>query len=125
MRTITRQDAIDGIRRAVLKLVDDDHSICQVAAEQGIMCKGFRRFTDDELAQRYDWLVKKKKPESREALEVLANRWQIARQLAEDERLACDVQMRDHDMCDGWDEFSNSRLARYYDELCHEAVEVR
>jgi hypothetical protein len=35
--------AIARLREALVKLTDDDHSLCQVAGERGIFCHGFRR----------------------------------------------------------------------------------
>lgn len=124
MRTISRQEAINAIRHEVLTLVDDDHSICEVAGRLGIMCKGFKQFDDEELAKRYDWIVKKRKPKTRAELEVLANRWQLTRQFVQNKELACDVQLEDRDACVGWDEFSNARLAKFYTQLLNESVEV-
>jgi hypothetical protein len=124
MRTLKREQAIGDIRRSLLALVDDEHSICQVATERNIFCRGFRRLSDAELARRYDWIVKRSGVTTRAELEQRANRWQLARQRAEDEELACDVQLHDRDTCIGWDEFSNERLELYYDELCGEHVHV-
>ncbi|MCK6551503.1 hypothetical protein L6R52_37045 [Myxococcota bacterium] len=125
MRTLVRGDAIADIRRELLRLVDDEHSVCEVAAEKGILCRGFRQFSDEELARRYDWISKRRHPKTREELETLANRWQLARQFVLDQRIACDVQLEDRDTCDGWDTFSNRMIERYYRELCGEDVTVR
>ena len=122
MMPMTRHDAIDGIRSAILGLVDDDHSMCEVAASLGIFCKGFRQFSDEELARRYGWIVKKRGPMTREVLEDLGSRWQLARQLVQNDQLSCDVQTREHDTCCGWDTFSNERLAEYYRTLIGEEV---
>jgi hypothetical protein len=35
--------AIARLREALVRLTDDDHSLCQVAGERGIFCHGFRR----------------------------------------------------------------------------------
>lgn len=124
MRTLTRKELIDEIRSEVLALVDDDHSICEVAGRLGIFCKGFRRFSDEELAKRYDWIVQIRRPSSREQLEDLADRWQIARQLVQNEALACDVQTKEHDTCRGWDEFDDAKLAELHASLSGETVAV-
>jgi hypothetical protein len=116
MLPITRNEAIFGIRRAVLALVDDDHSICEVAAKLGIFCGGFRRFSDEALVERYAWLASR--APDRPALEKLANRWQLAQQIACNAELACDVQTAAHDTCRGWDGFSDHELAGFYSELC-------
>lgn len=124
MIPMTRREAIDGIRRAVLELVDDDHSMCEVAERLGIFCRGFRQFTDEELDRRYRWITDKRGVEDRAELEDLANRWQLARQLVQDEKLSCDVQTREHDTCLGWDGFDNQTLAEYYAALYGEEVFV-
>lgn len=122
--TINRDQAITEIRSELLKLVDDEHSMCQVAGERNIFCRGFKQWTDEELAQRYDWIVEKHKAAGREELEDLANRWQLARQLVQDETLSCDVQCVERDQCMGWDTHSDQALARYYKELLHRDVVV-
>lgn len=122
MRTLTRPEAIEGIRGALLTMVDDEHSACQVAAENNIFCRGFRQYSDAELAERYDWLSKR--ASNREQLEDLANRWQLARQLVQDEELACDVQCVERDTCHGWDTHSDEALAKYYSQLFGEEVQV-
>jgi hypothetical protein len=122
MMPMTRRDAIDGIRSAILGLVDDDHSMCQVAARLGIFCKGFRQFSDEELERKYGWIIKERGPMTREALEDLANRWQLARQLVQNDQLSCDVQCREHDTCLGWDSFSNEQLTEHYKTLIGEEV---
>jgi hypothetical protein len=124
MRTIKRDDAIQDIRREVLKLVDDDHSICAVSSRLGIFCRGFSQFSDEELFRRFSWIAKRRDVKTRPALEVFANRWQLARQLVLNKELACDVQLADRDGCDGWDSFTNVKLGQFHKELCGEEVEV-
>lgn len=115
---ITRENAINWLRTALMRLVDDGNSICLVAAEKGIFCRGFRRYTDEELEQRYRWLTRKNPGASRPEIEDLANKWQLGRQLFDEVPLACDAQQREHDTCRGWDEFSNEDLTRF----CHEIL---
>ena len=78
--TIAREDAVNLLRAELLKLVDDESSICKVAAEKGIFCKGFQRYSDFELRKRYRWIARKDRRYTREEIEDLANRWQLARQ---------------------------------------------
>lgn len=124
MRTVKRDEAIKDIRRELLKLVDDDHSVCEVAGRLGIFCRGFRQFSDQELERRYDWIVKRRNVKSREELEAFANRWQLARQFVQNQKLACDVQLDERDTCDGWDTFTLAQLERFYKQLCSEEVHV-
>lgn len=122
--TISREEAIRRIRGALLSMVDEDHSLCQIAAQRGVFCQGFRRYSDQEFQQRYEWLVKRNPGLSRDQIEELANRWQLARQIVDEVPLACDAQQIEHDVCRGWDEFSNDELARYCRELTGTSVDV-
>lgn len=124
MKELTRDQAIEGLRRELMKLVDDDHSMCQVAARTGIMCRGFRQFSDEELAARYAWLVKRRGVSDRDEIERLANQWQVARQIVSDTSLSCDTQMREHDTCLGWDTYSDDQLREYYRQICGEEITI-
>ena len=119
--TLSRREAIDVLRRHLLELTDAEHSICLVASEHGIFCRGFRRFGEAEFRERYREVVARRGL-SRRQQEYLANSWQLARQLAENVALACDAQAIEHDTCRGWDDFTNVELARFLRELL--AVEV-
>jgi hypothetical protein len=124
VREVPRQAALTAIRKALLLLSDGEHSVCEIAAEKGIFCHGFKRYTDNQLRQRYAWLVRHDPSITREKLEEIADRWQIARQMVNDMPLACDVQRVEHDTCGGWDDFSDQDLARFYEELVGEKVVV-
>jgi hypothetical protein len=124
MRNLTRARAIEELRAALLTLVDDDHSFCEVAAREGIVCRGFRQFTDEELRERYEWIVRKHPSASRTELEKLANQWQLARQFVQNQSFACDVQAREHDTCGGWDDISNTMLIEALRKLRGEEVEI-
>ena len=52
MRTISRSQAISDLRCELLKLVDREHSLCQVAARRGLFCNGFGRWSTEELERR-------------------------------------------------------------------------
>lgn len=121
---ISRKTAIRRLREVLMLMTDESHSICRVAAEKGIFCRGFRRYTDEELRARYSWLVNRDPSIGRERLEDLADRWQLARQVFDDVPLACDAQQIEHDTCGGWDDFTNEELARFCRELLHEDVTV-
>lgn len=125
MRTLSRDQLIQEIRTAVMRLVDDDHSFCEVTSRLGIHCRGFRQFDDAELFRRYEWLARHQGAGDRTKLEQLANRWQLARQLVLDEKLSCDVQAREHDTCLGWDAYTDEYLVALHEKLCGgEAVQV-
>jgi len=113
---LSRRQAVDVLRRHLLELTDEEHSICQVASEHGIFCGGFRRWESTEFRERYREVVSRRGL-SRAQQEYLANSWQLARQVAENVALACDAQALEHDACRGWDEFTNDELARFLREL--------
>jgi len=117
---ISRAKAIAVLRNIFMKELesrDGETSMCKLAAERGIFCHGFDRYGDGELRRAYDWIVKKDATATREDLEEIANRWQIARQEVREMPLACDVQQREHDTCRGWDDFTNEQLAGYVEEV--------
>lgn len=120
--TFQKQDArraelIDLLRGKLLELVSGENSICKAVAERGIFCRGFLRFGDAELRQHLAWIDRQLDDHSREELEDVADRWQLARQEVRQLPLACDVQQIEHDVCHGWDEFTNGELSRFLLEL--------
>ena len=119
--TISREVAIGRIRIEMMVLCETGKSACQVAAERNILCKGFRRDSDDELRRRYEPYVSAADRMSRPDLERAANHWQLARQRTEDALVACDVQYRYSQVCRGWNDFSNEELA----DFCFELSAVR
>jgi hypothetical protein len=124
---MTRTEAVEVLRRRCIELTDDEHSVCEVAARLNILCGGFSQFTFGELKDRYDWIVKTRgKRITRRELEDLANRWQLARQMVNDEQLSCDNQQKEchHPTCKGWDTHANEDLARFVLELTGETVTV-
>ncbi len=112
METVPRATLINALRTELASRANGDMSICRLAAENGIFCGGFRRFSDDELRQRYDWIARKDPRQTREQLEDVADRWQMARQEVDAVPTSCDVQQIEHDSCNGWDDFSDADLAR-------------
>jgi len=124
MKRVTRQQCIVDLEQQMKRMVDGEHSMCEVAAKKGIYCKGFRQWTFDELKQRYDWIVAARPNITREELEKIANTWQLARQEVFGTTLSCDTQSIEHDTCKGFDGWSDQELARFHGELCGEPVEV-
>ena len=120
---ISRQSLVAALRRELTNRADG-RSICSLAAEQGIFCGGFRRFSDAELRDRFAWIASKRPASTRAELELLGDAWQLARQEVRDLPTACDVQSQEHDLCNGWDDFSDSDLATFYRELTGKEVTV-
>lgn len=122
--TLPREKAVSEIRNILLQSTDEETSICKAAADHGIFCHGFDRYTDNELRRRYAWIVKKRPAMARSELEDVANDWQLAQQQVHDVPFACDVQSKLHDTCCGWDDFSNDQLAGFYLQLTGREVRV-
>ena len=116
-QTNTRQTLIAALRSELAKRANGEMSICKLAAKTGVFCKGLKRYSDEEIAERYGWIVRRHPEVSRAELEEIADRWQMARQDVEGVETSCDVQQLEHDTCGGWDDFSNEDLARFLREL--------
>jgi hypothetical protein len=127
MKTCTRAEAIDDLRRALLEWQDDEHSICQVAAERGLFCHGFAQWKFGELKQRFPQIVRSRPAITREELEELANRWHLVRDECTGHKITCDTQAGDehYHQCRGWDEFDDHQLEKFYEEIYGEAVRIR
>ena len=127
MKTLPRSQAIHDIRASLMQLVDEEHSICEVAARLHIFCGGFAQWTFHELKQRFPTIVRSRPRMTRKQLEELANRWQLARQTVSGTGIACDAQMHEREglqVCRGWNEFSNDQLALFYSQILGEEVSV-
>lgn len=121
---VARPSVIVALREELGSRAKGEMSICKLAAQTGVFCKGFRRFSDAALKERFAWIADKNPDASRPELEELADRWQLARQDVRGAATACDVQQLEHDSCGGWDDFSNADLARFLRELTGRVVEV-
>lgn len=122
--SIQRSEAIDLLRAELLKRTDSETSACKFAGDAGVFCQGFARFGDGELRRKFNWITRRRPEMNREELVEVANRWQLARQDVDALPIACDVQQIEHDLCRGWDDFSNDELARFYTELTGKKIVV-
>ena len=120
---VSRQSLIAALRLELSNRADG-RSICSLAADRGIFCGGFRRFSDPELRERFAWLVRHRPAVTRPELEALGDAWQLARQEVRGLDTACDVQCEEHDLCNGWDDFSDEDLATFYRSLTGKAISV-
>lgn len=121
---ISRPTLIVALRDELSRRANGEMSICKLAAKTGVFCKGFRRYSDEELKERYGWIAEKNPDASRGELEEIADRWQMARQDVLGAKTSCDVQQLEHDACGGWDDFSNEDLAGFLRELTGRTVAV-
>lgn len=119
-----REEAIRRLRLGLLKLTDEEHSMCQVAAERGIFCRGFRRWHAAEFDRRWRQALGRSTHLTRAQMEEFANIWQLAEQVRCRVTLACDATALAHSPCRGWDEFSNAEMARYCSDILGQGVVV-
>ena len=126
MRELTRREAIDALRTALLAVTGDEHSVCKVAKEKHLFCRGFAQWKLHELRDQYPQITRSRPHLTREEMEDLADRWQMARQFVTHEPLACDVQVHEgrFQTCKGWDEFDDAQLERFHHELCGEEIRI-
>lgn len=123
-KVVSRVWAIRSLRKFLLTLTDEDHSMCRVATDRGIFCQGFRKLDDGNLKKHFAGIVERRPGVNRWQLEALGNQWELARQTVNGLPLACDVEQKEHGTCGGWDDFSNEDLARYCAELLGQDVVV-
>lgn len=122
--TISRVSLIVALRNELAQRAKGEMSVCKLAAEKGIFCRGFRRYSDADLRTRYGWIAKRYPDASRAELEAMADRWQLARQDVLEVPTSCDVQQLEHDACGGWEDFSNDDLAGFLRDLTGRRVVV-
>lgn len=121
---VPRSEAIAQLRSELGRFTDIETSVCKAAADRNVFCSGFKRYTDDQLRQRYSWIVAKRPEMTREELETIANDWQLAQQEVYDLPIACDVQRTVQDTCRGWNDFTNAQLAKFIFQLTGREIEV-
>jgi hypothetical protein len=126
MKELTRTEAIDALRAALLEVAGDEHSICKVARDKNLFCRGFAQWKLHELKAQYPQITRSRPRLTRAAMEDLADRWQMARQFVTGEHLACDVQLHEgaHQTCRGWDEFDDAQLEQFHKDLCGEKLRI-
>lgn len=119
-----RDDAISRLRASLVAMTDADHSLCQVAAERRIFCRGFRRWGEAEFDRRWRKFIGRSTHLSRAQMEEYANLWELGEQIRRRVSLACDAQSAQKGPCRGWNEFSNAELARFCSDVLGANVEV-
>jgi hypothetical protein len=115
--TTTRQRCIDALRRRLTQIAGPDASLCRVASERGIFCRGFRRWHIAEFDRRWRGAIGRSTHLSRAQMERFADLWQLTEQVCRGASLACDAAGAIGSPCRGWDEFSDEDLARFCREL--------
>ncbi len=120
----TRAEAIDRLRAEFQQLCGDSRSMCRVAAERGIFCRGFGRWPEREFHERWKGLLGVSTHLTRVQIERLADIWQLSEQVRHHVSLACDAQALCPGACRGWNEFSNADLGRFCKESLGRSVVV-
>ena len=116
-RIVTRPEAIARIRGRLKSYSDGGHCACAAAAHLGTLCGGFRKFSDEQLRSRFDWIARSRPDASREELERLIGLYHVSRCEVTGADVCCDVETREHCGCDGWNMFENAALEKAYEEL--------
>lgn len=112
-----REQTIDALRGRLTRIAGSDASLCRVAAERGIFCRGFRRWHISEFDRRWRGAIGRSTHLSRAQMERFADLWQLTEQICRGASLACDAASADGSPCGGWEEFSDEELARFCREL--------
>lgn len=123
-QVLTREEAIRSLRTALQPMCSADRSMCDVAAERGIFCRGFRRWPDSEFHRRWKGALGTSTHLTRAQMERLTDLWQLTEQLRCGVAFACDVNARVPGACRGWDEFENSALERFCADLLGKSVVI-
>jgi hypothetical protein len=121
---LSRPQAIEEIRRILNALPQDDMCACAIAARYGIFCKGFARYSDEELKNRFAWIARPRPKISRAELERLASAYHRGRQEVTGAEVCCDVETREHCGCDGWNAFDNLAIEDLYKGLTGRQVRI-
>ena len=121
---VNRDVAISRLRMRLLEMLSRGQSVCRLAADKGILCGGFRHYSDEELRNTYRSLLRRDPFMTRPALERAANEAQLARQAELGVVLSCDAQRACYETCRGWDDFTNAHLSEFCLELLGEQLTV-
>lgn len=121
----TRPEAVARLRAVLLELCGDGRTMCRVAAEEGIFCRGFRRWPEHEFHERWKRQLGVSTHLTRDQMEELADIWQLCEQLRRRDMLICDAQTAAPGACRGWNEFTDRDLERFCLEILGKQVEIR
>src|SRR4030095_6989060 len=108
----SRDETIAKLREGLLKLSDGESSICTVAAELRVFCRGFRRWTDDAFSRGWARALGRSTHLSRPQMERLADIWLLSEQLRLRVPFACDLAAAGGGVCRGGDGVLDEELAR-------------
>lgn len=118
-QNISRESAIALLRQKLASQAEPGKSTCQVVQERGEFCRGFSRYSNEELRARFPYAGGRDPGVTRLELERRAGYWQLRRQIETGSVTSCDAQWQRYETCRGWDDFTNEDLARFCNELLH------
>lgn len=121
---LSRPQAIERIRGALLTRAGEEECACCVAARFGVFCRGFQSLSDREFRSRFDWIARSRPQATRAELEHVAGLYHLGRQEVTGAALCCDVETREHCVCDGWNRFDNATLEKFCLELTGRSVRI-
>ena len=124
MKRITRSQAIEDLRDVLLRMADEQNSLCRVVTWRKLFCRGFSQWNQAELERRFPGMPQRACELQRGHQELMANDKQLARQDIHARTLPCDVTPDSGAPCAGWDEFDDRELARFHREICGQAVQI-
>jgi hypothetical protein len=121
---LSRPKAIEVLREKLKNMCDEEHCACAAAAHLGVFCQGFRKLSDAEFRQRFDWIARKRPKAPRAELERLVSLYHLGRQEVTGAAICCDAETREHCACDGWNMFDNSQLEKFCLELAGRSIRI-
>ncbi|MEO8192159.1 MAG: hypothetical protein ABI682_17640 [Acidobacteriota bacterium] len=121
---LSRPAAIARIRATMASLTDDENCACSVAARYGVLCGGFTKLPDKDFRSRFAWIASKRRGATREELEQYVSAYHLGRQETQKAAICCDVETREHCVCDGWNQFDNADIERFCLEVTGSRVSV-
>jgi len=121
---LSRPQAIERIRGALLARAGEEECACCVAARFGVFCRGFQSLSDRDFRRRFDWIARSRPQATRAELEHVASLYHLGRQEVTGAALCCDVETREHCVCDGWNRFDNATLEKFCLELTGRSVRI-
>jgi hypothetical protein len=121
---LSRPQAIERIRGALLARAGEEECACCVAARFGVFCRGFQSLSDRDFRRRFDWIARSRPQATRAELEHVVGLYHLGRQEVTGAALCCDVETREHCVCDGWNRFDNAALEKFCLELTGRSVRI-
>lgn len=121
---LSRPQAIERIRGALLARAGEEECACGVAARLGVFCHGLRDLPDAQFRKKIHWIAAKRPKASRAELEQVVSLYHLGRQEVAGAALCCDVETREHCACDGWNRFDNRTLEKFCLELTGRPVQI-